>query len=172
MTRSVNAAHSGREGHKQAEGSASIWGAHGVFDLCERPLVSSGPLWTSPTGKNLKQNEAQSPCAESTHEGVNWYLKYVAQAQQQRPELLKVTVTWQACKYEVHKLLKRMYLWWSLCTLHLHACQVRVTVGDSGLCCTCVTYFEHQLTPLCVDSFPTGTSKVRKAKLNNNNNKE
>ena len=32
--------------------------------------------------------------------------------------------------------------WWSLCTLYLHACQVRVTVGDSGLCCcTLVTYF-------------------------------
>ena len=32
----------------------------------------------------------------------------------------------------------RIYLWWSLCSLHLHACQVRVTVGDSGLCCyTC-----------------------------------
>ena len=28
----------------------------------------------------------------------------------------------------------RMYLWWSLCTLYLHACQVRVTVGESGLC--------------------------------------
>ena len=38
-----------------------------------------------------------------------------------------------------------MYLWWSLCTLYLHACQVRVTVGDSGFCCccTCVTYFER-----------------------------
>ena len=31
----------------------------------------------------------------------------------------------------------------SLCTLYLHACQVRATVGDQGLCCcTCVTYFE------------------------------
>ena len=31
-----------------------------------------------------------------------------------------------------------------LCTLYLHACQVRVAVGDSGFCCcTCVTYFEH-----------------------------
>ena len=30
---------------------------------------------------------------------------------------------------------------WSLCTLYLHACQMRVTVDDSGLCCTCVTYF-------------------------------
>ena len=38
-----------------------------------------------------------------------------------------------------------MYIWWSLCTLlYLHACQVRVTVGDSGLCCcTCVTYFQR-----------------------------
>ena len=33
----------------------------------------------------------------------------------------------------------RMYLFRSLCTSYLHACQVRVTVGDSGLCCcTCV----------------------------------
>ena len=38
----------------------------------------------------------------------------------------------------------RMYLWWSLYTLYLHACQVRVTVGDSGLCCcTCVKYLER-----------------------------
>ena len=29
----------------------------------------------------------------------------------------------------------RMYLWWSLCILYLFMCQVRVTVGDSGLCC-------------------------------------
>ena len=28
----------------------------------------------------------------------------------------------------------RMYLSWSLCAFYLHACQVRVTVGDSGLC--------------------------------------
>ena len=59
-----------------------------------------------------------------------------------------------------------MYLWLILHTLYLHACQVRVTVGNSGLCCcTCVMYFEHQfccctcgryferqLTPLCVDA--------------------
>ena len=30
---------------------------------------------------------------------------------------------------------KRMYLQWSLCTLYLHACPERVTVGDSRLCC-------------------------------------
>ena len=28
-----------------------------------------------------------------------------------------------------------MYLWWSFCTLSLHTCQVRVTVGDLGHCC-------------------------------------
>ena len=34
-----------------------------------------------------------------------------------------------------------MHLWWSLCTLYLLACQVRVTVGDSGLCCcTCYVF--------------------------------
>ena len=42
----------------------------------------------------------------------------------------------------------RMYLWWSLCTLYsctlyLLACQVRVTIGDSCLCCcVCVTSFD------------------------------
>ena len=38
-------------------------------------------------------------------------------------------------------------------TLYLLACQVRVTVGDSGLCCcVCVTSFERLLTPLFVYS--------------------
>ena len=37
-----------------------------------------------------------------------------------------------------------LYLWWSLCTLYLQAGQVRVTVGDSGLCCCpCMTFFER-----------------------------
>ena len=55
-----------------------------------------------------------------------------------------------------------MYLWWSLCTLYLHACQVRVTVGDSGLCCcACDTYFERQLSPLCVESAKTAYRQLR-----------
>ena len=38
----------------------------------------------------------------------------------------------------------RMCLWWSLCTLCLLACQVRVTVGGSGFCCcVCATSFER-----------------------------
>ena len=48
-------------------------------------------------------------------------------------------------------IMSRMYLWWSVCTLYLHIHQVRVTIGNSGLCCcACVTPFEHWLTPLCV----------------------
>ena len=44
----------------------------------------------------------------------------------------------------VHQTKIRMCVWWSLCTLHLQACQVRVTVGHSGLCCcTSATYFER-----------------------------
>ena len=46
-----------------------------------------------------------------------------------------------------------MHFWWSLCTLYLLACRVGVTVSDSGLCyCVCMKSFEHQLTPLYVDS--------------------
>ena len=33
-----------------------------------------------------------------------------------------------------NRLTQIMYLWRSLCTLYLHACQVRVTVSDSDLC--------------------------------------
>ena len=40
--------------------------------------------------------------------------------------------------YNSDSYILRMYLWWSLCTLYLHACEVRVTVGDSGLCCCIV----------------------------------
>ena len=46
-----------------------------------------------------------------------------------------------------------MHLQCNLCTLCLPACQVRVAVGDSGLCCcVSVTSFECYLTPLFVDS--------------------
>ena len=34
-------------------------------------------------------------------------LKYVTQTQQQRPESLRVTLTWHACKHKVHKLHQR-----------------------------------------------------------------
>ena len=33
----------------------------------------------------------------------------------------------------------RMYLWWSLCALYLHACQLNITIGDSCFHCICVT---------------------------------
>ena len=94
-------------------------------------------------------------CVQSTHKGVNLRPKDVTQAQQQRPRYPTVTLTWHASKYSVHKLHQRILspgmrantryinsirgcLWWSLCTCYLLACHVRVTVGDSGLCCFCL----------------------------------
>ena len=59
---------------------------------------------------NLKQNEAQSTCAESTNKGVNLRSKYITQVQQQRPESPTVTLTWHACKYNVQKLHQRYIL--------------------------------------------------------------
>ena len=63
-----------------------------------------------------------------------------------------------------------------------HTCQVRVTVGNSGLCyCSCVKYFERWLTPLCVDTYrlqtgkqqqqtTTTKNKQQQQQLQNNNN--
>ena len=59
---------------------------------------------------NLKQNEAWSTPAESPHKGLNQRLEDVTQAQQQRPELPSVILTWHACKYKVHKLHQRYIL--------------------------------------------------------------
>ena len=44
----------------------------------------------------------------------------------------------------------RMYLWWSLRILYLHACQVGVTVGDSGLCRSLLLYLCYVLERICV----------------------
>ena len=97
--------------------------------------------------KNLKQNKAQSTPAESTDRGVNYRSKFVTQVRQQKPGSPTVTLTWHACKYKAHKLLQRYILKLryiedvllvQFMYLYLHVCQVRVTVGDSGLCCVLV----------------------------------
>ena len=56
---------------------------------------------------DLKQNEAHSARAQSTHKGVKQRSKDATQRQQQRPQSLTVTFTWHAGKYEVHKLHER-----------------------------------------------------------------
>ena len=58
---------------------------------------------------NLKQNEAQSARAESTHKGVNYRSKYVTQVQQ-RPESPTVNLTWHARKHRVHNFHQRYIL--------------------------------------------------------------
>ena len=47
---------------------------------------------------------------KNQHKGINQRWKYVAQVQQQRPELPTVTSTWHACGYKVHKLRQRYML--------------------------------------------------------------
>ena len=128
--------------------------------------IVSARLFFSTMLKTLFADLArQAPTRESTHKGVNQRSKYVTQVQQQRPESPRVTLTWHACKYKVHKLhqrymrvntkykvhkLHQRYIYrgctsdgiYVPCIYTPH--QVRVTVGDSGLCCcTCVTYFER-----------------------------
>ena len=65
---------------------------------------------------------------------------------------------------------KVMYLWCSLCTLHLLTCQVRVTVGDWVLCCQvhmillstnqlplfCLLIPCESALPVCVEDGSTG----------------
>ena len=67
-----------------------------------------------------------------------WSLSEKAQIDNVVLSKLNVILTYQI----QFKSNSRMYLWWNLCTLYLHVCQVGVSVGDSGLCCTCATYFE------------------------------
>ena len=72
---------------------------------------------------NLKQNKAQSSRAQSTHKEVHECLKDVTQTQQ-RPELPMVSC---ACMWVNTRYVTQWgwtYLWWSLGTLYLLACQV------------------------------------------------
>ena len=80
----------------------------------------------------MKHNEAQSAYAESTDEGANWC----------RETLHKPTK--HASKYMGCKVRQIVPLVEFMCLIKLclPACQVRVTVGDSGLCCVCATAFK------------------------------
>ena len=54
----------------------------------------------------MKQNEAQSARAKSTHKEVNQRSKDVTQIQQQRFQSPTATFTWHVCKYKVQKLIQ------------------------------------------------------------------
>ena len=58
--------------------------------------------------KNETEQGPEDSCKINTlHKGVNQCLKNVTQAQQQKPELPSVTLTWHASKYKVHQLHQR-----------------------------------------------------------------
>ena len=56
----------------------------------------------------------------------------------------------------------RMYFWWGLCPLYLHTCQVRVTIGNSGLCCPCI--FRVLINPFTA-KFPGSKMHAHTCKL-------
>ena len=60
-------------------------------------------------------------------------------------------------KEKVQKQFWRMYPWWSLCTLYLHACQVRVTVCVSGPSCLFGLHILRANYLPCVLSFYKGS---------------
>ena len=79
------------------------------------------------------------------------------------------TVVPQNLKQNRSQSARQMYLWWSLCSLCLLACQVRVSIGDSGLCCcVCVTSFERLFSPLCVDSLGKSAALDEKTYMKRN----
>ena len=75
-------------------------------------------VWTKNGNKRLIQVWFKN----QQNKGANQCLDDVAQTQQRQSPM--VTFIWHARKYREHIRYYRMYLWWSLCTMHLPACQV------------------------------------------------
>ena len=78
--------------------------------------------------------------AKWTHQDASNTRELISAQQTSHKDSNKDLSCLRVYNYKPHQRYMYMYLWWSLCTLYLHACQVRVTVGNSSLCrCTCVT---------------------------------
>ena len=56
------------------------------------------------------------------------------------PENVLFITGLNACYIQYKREKMRMYPGWSLCTLYLYTCQVRVTVGNTGLCLLYLCY--------------------------------
>ena len=82
---------------------------NGLNKPAVKPIVFDQRLYKTLHFDNLKENKAQSTCAESTNKEINYHLKDVTQTQQQRPESPKVTLTWHASKYEVDQLQQKVH---------------------------------------------------------------
>ena len=110
-----------------------------IFNLVSRGLPS---LVTSGLSVTLVLTAGAHWLADAAHPFAIM-CRVVFGMDSMKPMLWAVSTAWLS--WHIHNLpLVPLYLWWSLCTLYLHACQVRVTVGDSGLCCcACVTTFKR-----------------------------
>ena len=105
---------------------------------CQEPAFSwfasvrSKPAWMQL--EELKFTATNYVCCTDTDRTTVWNFQMEIVLQFQG--YYCISVLWYICHWGQPFL--RLYLWWSLCTLYWHARQVRVTVGDSGLCSACV----------------------------------
>ena len=108
-----------------------------VFLLLLLPQMwsSAGCRWWQWEASVSGWTAGEPSCSESSPASVTQVqqkifistLPAATQTQEQRPESPTITLTWDVSKCKVDKLHpKRTYLWWSLCTLYLLECQVRV----------------------------------------------
>ena len=112
-------------------------------------------FWTYGNGMNWIGLELTF--SKSTHKVVNERVKDSTQTQQQSEDVALVELMYLVftrrpggssssggvdvpCIYTQARW--ELIIWWSWCTVYLHTGQLGATVGDSGLCCTCVKSFE------------------------------
>ena len=108
-----------------------------------------GQLWTDGGNSHCINTSRAVQCCPGRYSSwcvitVDWCSKDIMQTQQ-RPKspIVTLSLTWHGSKYKVHLVefmcLVFVDLWISESDgVYVHACQVRVTVGDSGHCC-CVS---------------------------------
>ena len=138
-----------------------------MYAFSSRPVVSSGrrsPIWTNDSThfaceftllrreltlnrRNLKQNEAPSAYAGSTNKGDNEHSKDVIFTRH-ASKCKAHNATRSICEERYASLMMR--LWWSLCTLCVLACQMRVAVGDRFfLLCLSNVFRASVKSPVC-----------------------
>ena len=97
------------------------------------------PVWLSrPEMLKMLADVVTFVLSDSTNKGVNLCSKYITWVQQQKPESSTVTLTWNACKYKVHKLHQRYILFGPDCFCSFAATMMNtkfVTLQNASVFC-------------------------------------
>ena len=126
-----------------------------IIDLLDRRLIFP-PLNSLISQKSETERGPERSC------GINTQGSYLA-LEIRNTSTTKTWVTYcNSPGVRVNTRYIGMYLSWSLCILYLHACQVKVAVGDSGLCC-CTCYVFRALINSLVCWFPHSSLKIHSA---------